>query len=152
MVKKSIKKSRQFSLENSALNLTNWVGTPTSILIHTFFFIGIFSLKFFGVSIDQILLVLTTLVSLEAIYLAIFIQMTVNRSTQSLAAVEDDIDDLKRDFDDLEEDIEEIQVEEDENEDRDEKSMQTLETMQEQLQKIIAEIEVIKSQKSSNGS
>lgn len=136
-----------FTLEKLALQLTNWVGTPTSILIHTLFFIGIFSLKFFGISTDQILLVLTTLVSLEAIYLAIFIQMTVNRNTQSLAGVEADIDDLQKDFDALEDDIEEIQVEEDENEDRDLQSKQALENIETKLQKLLSDIEAIKNSK-----
>lgn len=147
MVKKSISESRQFLLEKTALNLTNRVGTPTSILIHTIFFIGIFSLKFFGITTDQILLVLTTLVSLEAIYLAIFIQMTVNRNTQSLAGVEADIDDLQKDFDALEDDIEEIQVEEDENEDRDLQSKQALENIETKLQKLLSDIEAIKNSK-----
>ena len=38
------------------------------------------------------LLVLTTLLSIEAIYLALFIQMSVNKTSKSLAEVEKDID------------------------------------------------------------
>ena len=38
---------------------------------------------------------LTTAVSLEAIYLSIFIQMTVNRNTQSLEEVEEDIEGIQ---------------------------------------------------------
>ena len=71
-------------------------------------FIGIFSLRFFGFSIDNILLLLTTAVSLEAIYLAIFIQMAVNRTSASLASVEEDIDDIQEDVDSLETNIKEI--------------------------------------------
>lgn len=51
---------------------------------------------------DKVLLILTTAVSLEAIYLAIFIQMTVNRTTTSLAGVEKDIGDIQEDVDSLE--------------------------------------------------
>ncbi len=95
-------------LEQASLKVTYWVGTPYSILLHTFFFIGIFGLQLIGYTFSQVLLILTTLVSLEAIYLAILIQMTVNRNTLSLEAVEEDIDDIQEDVEDLEEDIDEI--------------------------------------------
>jgi len=96
-------------LEEISEKLTNWVGTPLSIVIHTFLFVGIFSLKFAGFDIDQILLVLTTAVSLEAIYLSIFIQMSVNRTKESLASVEKDIDEIQEDVDEIQEDVDEIQ-------------------------------------------
>lgn len=90
-------------LEKISEKLTGWIGTPLSIVIHTFLFIGIFSLKFIGFDTDQILLVLTTAVSLEAIYLSIFIQMSVNRTKESLASVEKDIDEIQEDVEDLSE-------------------------------------------------
>src|SRR4051812_43329350 len=105
MVKK-IQKPQLDLLEQLSLKTTEWVGKPISILIHTAFFIGIFGLKLFGWGIDQILLILTTAVSLEAIYLAIFIQMTVNRNTASLQGVEEDIDEIQEDVEDLQEDVE----------------------------------------------
>lgn len=89
--------------------LTFWIGTPQSIFAHTALFIGIFILILFGLSLDKVLLVLTTAVSLEAIYLAIFIQMTVNRTTMSLVGVEQNIDDIQEDVEDLGEDIDDIQ-------------------------------------------
>jgi peptidoglycan hydrolase CwlO-like protein len=55
------------------------------------------------------LLVLTTALSLEAIYLAIFIQMTVNANTASLREVEEDIDEIQEDVEELGEDLDEIQ-------------------------------------------
>lgn len=60
-------------------------------------------------ALDKVLLILTTAVSLEAIYLSIFIQMTVNRTTKSLAGVEKDIDNIQEDVEDLGEDVEDIQ-------------------------------------------
>jgi cell division protein FtsL len=60
------------------------------------------------VTIDKILLILTTAVSLEAIYLAIFIQMTVNRNTQSIEDIEEDIEDIQEDVEELSEDVEDI--------------------------------------------
>lgn len=104
-------KKRGLLLEKLSLKLTSWVGTPQSIVFHTFFFAGIFSLKFFGFMLEDILLVLTTAVSLEAIYLAIFIQMTVNRNTQSLMEVEEDIEDIQEDVEELSEDVDEISKE-----------------------------------------
>jgi methyl-accepting chemotaxis protein len=88
--------------------LTLWIGSTASIIIHTIFFIGIFTLRWIGFSLDQILLILTTAVSLEAIYLAIFIQMTVNRNTQSLAGVEEDLEELGEEVEDIGEDIDRV--------------------------------------------
>lgn len=96
-------------LDKASQKLTFWIGTPQSILVHTALFFGIFILIIFGVALDKVLLILTTAVSLEAIYLSIFIQMTVNRTTKSLAGVEKDIDDIQEDVEDLGEDVEDIQ-------------------------------------------
>lgn len=96
------------NLEKISIRMTNWIGTPISLVVHTILFIGIFSLRFFGFKIEDILLILTTAVSLEAIYLAIFIQMTVNRNTEAIEDIEEDIEDIQEDVEDLEEDIEGI--------------------------------------------
>lgn len=96
-------------LEKISIKLTEWIGTPQSLIVHTILFIGIFALIFFGIRIDEILLLLTTAVSLEAIYLALFIQMTVNRNTQSLEDVEEDIDEIQEDVEGFEGDFDEIQ-------------------------------------------
>ena len=84
-------------LEKASFKLTEWIGTPVSLILHTLLFVGIFALRFIGVTTDYILLGLTTAVSLEAIYLSIFIQMTVNRNTESLEEVEEDIEDIQED-------------------------------------------------------
>lgn len=96
-------------IERVSTRFTNWVGSPASIIFHTLFFMGIFVFKFLGVSIDKILLILTTVVSLEAIYLAIFIQMTVNRNTQSLEEVEENIDEIQEDVEEIQKDVDEVQ-------------------------------------------
>lgn len=67
-------------------SVTEWMGSTASILIHTLLFIGFFSLRMFGISLEDVLLILTTIVSLEAIYLAIFIQRSVNKQTVRLEA------------------------------------------------------------------
>ena len=90
-------------LEKISIKMTEWVGTPWSLIIHTLLFAGIFSLRQFGLTADYILLLLTTAVSLEAIYLSIFIQMSVNRATESLEEVEEDIEDIQEEADEDEE-------------------------------------------------
>jgi low affinity Fe/Cu permease len=90
-------------LEKISVKMTDWVGTPWSLILHTIFFAGIFILRHFGFSRDYVLLLLTTAVSLEAIYLSIFIQMSVNRATQSLEEVEEDIEDIQEESVDDEE-------------------------------------------------
>ncbi len=115
-------------LERFTVRITEWMGTPASIIVHTFAFAGIFGLYFLGYNFDQIMLILTTAVSLEAIYLALFIQMTVNRNTESLEDVEEDVEglesnlkkinasvsNLELDIDEIQEDVDEIQSDIDE--------------------------------------
>jgi len=100
-------------IEKISEKLTNWLGTPISILVHTLLFVGIFTLRIFNVGMNDILLILTTAVSLEAIYLSIFIQMTVNKTTKSLREVEKDIDDIQEDVQEISEDNDEDEAEED---------------------------------------
>ncbi len=66
------------NLEKLACSIAQSVGTSTSLIIHTIIFAGIFSLYFFDLKIDLILLILTTLLSIEAIYLAILNQIVTN--------------------------------------------------------------------------
>lgn len=94
---------------------TRWVGSIGSLVVHTILFLGAFVVGGLGLAPwELILLVLTTIVSLEAIYLAIFIQMTVNRHTESLREVEEDLDEIQEDVEELGEDIDEIQEDLDE--------------------------------------
>lgn len=86
-----------------------WVGSPSSLAIHTVVFIVFFALSLFKlVPWELMLLVLTTAVSLEAIYLAIFIQMSVNRQAASLKVVEEDVGDIQEDIEELGENVEEL--------------------------------------------
>ena len=85
------------TLEKISFNITKWVGTPYSVIIHTLLFIAFPALAILGFDLRSILLIFTTWLSIEAIYLAIFIQMTVNRNTESLEEVEEDIEDIQED-------------------------------------------------------
>ena len=96
-------------VKNISKKITYSIGSPTSIILHTIFFVGIFTLNLFGVSFENILLVLTTIVSLEAIYLSIFIQMTVNKHREDLEEVSEDIGEIQEDVDAIQEDVDAIQ-------------------------------------------
>ena len=107
MIKKAAKKESH--IEKLAVRMTEWVGTPTSIVIHSGLFIVAFLVYFAGVPIDTILLVLTTIVSLEAIYLSLFIQLSVNRTTENIEDVGEDIEEIQEDVRGLEGGFGEIQ-------------------------------------------
>ena len=116
MVKKAqndqviLKKPRKLSsVERLAYNIPRWIGTPKSLVIHTFIFIGILALSLFGFDFRTVNILLTTWLSIEAIYLAIFIQMTVNRNTESIEDLQEDVEELSEDVEDIQEDIEDIE-------------------------------------------
>lgn len=96
------------SVEFLSLRITRAIGTPTSVVVHSILFVSIFSLYFFGVTVDHILLVLTTAVSLEAIYLSIFIQMSINRTTESIEEVHEDVGEIAKEVDEIQEGVEDI--------------------------------------------
>lgn len=93
-----------------ALKFTRGVGSPLSILVHTILFAACFVVAYQGlINWDRMLLVLTTIVSLEAIYLAIFIQMTINYTTESLKEVSADVEEIHEHVEEIQEDVGEIQ-------------------------------------------
>lgn len=132
-------------VEKISSKITGWIGTPQSVILHTLFFAGCFMLPFFGFKADDILLVLTTAVSLEAIYLAIFIQMTVNRTSESLEEVQEDVKELGEEVEDISDEIEDIQ----EDEAEDAKAKITLENIETDLKKLLSDVEHLK--KLNNG-
>lgn len=103
------KRAQNPLLEKVSHGATKWIGSIPSLVVHTILFASVMLLPLFGIGLDTVLLVLTTIVSLEAIYLAIFIQMTVNRNTAQLHEVEKDIEEISEDIEDIQEDVEEIQ-------------------------------------------
>jgi uncharacterized membrane protein len=96
-------------LEKIANGIIWWVGSIQSLIFHTIFFIVCFALIFNIVEFEHMLLVLTTAVSLEAIYLAIFIQMSVNKSSEHIEDLKEDVNEIQEDIDEIQEDIDEIQ-------------------------------------------
>lgn len=120
MAKKTTKKSqkqafpKESRLEAFSSFVIEWMGSNTSLVVHTILFVLCFWLVLLWVSMDKMLAILTNVVSLEAIYLAIFIQMSVNKNTKSLKEVEKDIDEIEKDVDSIEKNIDEIQEDVDE--------------------------------------
>lgn len=100
---------------NAALTITRWVGSPESILLHTVLFAASFLAASTGfIEFERMLLVLTTIVSLEAIYLAIFIQMTINYQAEVIEEVQEDVEEMQEDVDEIQKDVDEIQEDVDE--------------------------------------
>jgi uncharacterized protein YoxC len=97
------------AFESIIIKVSEWVGTPLSIIIHTILFISTFGLRFVGIPLETIFLALTTVISLEAIYLSLFIQMSVNRSNVAIEEISEDVDDIIEDIDDLDKDLDNLQ-------------------------------------------
>ena len=156
-------------IQQAALGFTRWVGSPTSILAHTLFFAACFGAAYVRlVEFDRMLLVLTTVVSLEAIYLAIFIQISLNSANEAIEEIEKDVDEIQEDVEEIEKDVDEIQedvheiekdvdeiqedveemTEEEEAEEKAEKAEKaTLEDIQKTLKKLMQEIEGLQHHK-----
>ena len=114
----TFRKAKKIRLEKTADIATRWIGSTTSLVLHSLFFIFSFALPLSGViSFERMLLVLTTVVSLEAIYLSIFIQMTINKNSQVIEIIQEDVGEIQEDIEDIEEDIDEIQKDVDEIQD-----------------------------------
>jgi uncharacterized protein YoxC len=96
-------------IDRFSITATKWIGSTDSLVVHTVIFVIAFLLVLLGIPFERVLLVLTTIVSLEAIYLSIFIQMSVNRTTRKLRAVSKDIEEIQADVEGISEDVEEIQ-------------------------------------------
>lgn len=140
-----LKKKSHDVLERIAVRATRWVGSTHSLLIHTALFMASFILYFCGVDLNKILLTLTTLVSLEAIYLSIFIQMSVNRQARRLYAVARDVDEIQKDVEEIQEDVEGIEKDVEEIQEDVEGIEKDVDEIQEDVEEIQEEHEEIDS-------
>jgi len=143
-------KERNIRLARNADIATKWIGSTTSLIVHTIFFVLSFALPLFGViSFERMLLVLTTIVSLEAIYLSIFIQMSVNKNSQDIEIIQEDIGEIEEDIGEIQKDVDEIQedvdeIQEDTEELTDKRKTETLVAIQSILTNLQNEIEALK--------
>lgn len=112
---RELKTENNTMLDKMADSVISWIGSTASLVFHTLLFITSFLLPLFKVvDFEEMLLVLTTIVSLEAIYLSIFIQMSVNKSNKHIEVIKEDVNEIQEDIDEIQEDIDEIQEDIDE--------------------------------------
>jgi peptidoglycan hydrolase CwlO-like protein len=130
-------------LENIALSVTRGVGSIWSVILHTICFAGAGILVLFGFPFDRVLLVLTTIVSLEAIYLSIFIQMSVNHQARAIASVEKDIDEIAEDVGEIAEDVEEIAEDVEDIQEAHEEIQENIEEIQKDVEEIQKDVDEI---------
>ena len=131
-----MKKHRKQKIGKLSDEFIYWIGSKNSLAVHTLFFLVMIVLAFSDIGFDKVMLVLTTIVSLEAIYLSIFIQMTVNKNREDLREVSEDIDEIQKDVDEIQEDVEDIE---------EEKPKVIFEKIEKNLQDLIKEIAELKN-------
>lgn len=142
-------------------HVTTWIGSVASLVFHTLVFIASFLAGLFRIADwNTILLVMTTIVSLEAIYLSIFIQMSVNRHaeeledvTEDIGEIQEDVGEIQKDIDEVQEDVEDIQEdvkemteEEAADEERHTRQIVSLEQLTKDVQRVLQDLEAFKKQ------
>ncbi|MBM3272607.1 DUF1003 domain-containing protein [Candidatus Kaiserbacteria bacterium] len=131
-------------IQKTALSVTRWVGSPVSVAIHTILFAGSFALAFTGlVPFDRVLLILTTIVSLEAIYLSIFIQMTINITTETIQEVQEDVEEISEDMEEIQKDVEEMSEDVEEIQKDVDEIQKDVEEMSEDVEEMSEDVEEI---------
>ncbi len=121
--------------------VSRWIGSSTSLVLHTALFVIAFILPFFGVRFETVLLVMTTIVSLEAIYLSIFIQMSVNRQAKELELVSEDIEEIQEDVEEIQQDVEGIEKDVDEIQKDVDEIQEDVEEIQEDVEEIEKDVD-----------
>lgn len=97
-------------VEKLALAVTRWIGSPASIALHTVLFAATIALLVSKVfPFEVVILIFNTAISLEAIYLALFIQLTVNFQAENIEEVGEDIEEIQGDLSEIQEDVGELQ-------------------------------------------
>ena len=151
--------ARLHTLATAIQHAITWIGSPASLVFHTIAFVACFAVSLLHwVDWNLMLTVLTNVVSLEAIYLAIFIQFSVNQQAKSLRGVEEDVESIQEDVEELgehvegiKEDVEDIQedigeISEDAAEElRKRKQAQTLEALSNDVKAMLLHIETLKT-------
>lgn len=130
-------------LAKIAETATKSVGSITSLLLHSIVFLLAFSLPLFGVSTEKMLLVLTTFLSIEAIYLAILIQMTVNKNTADIEVIQEDVGEIQEDIEEIEKDVDEIQEDIDEIQEDVDEIQEDIEEIEKDVDEIQEDVEGI---------
>ncbi len=135
--------------DHLANKLIIWIGSKQSIFLHTFLFAGAFALVMLGFDFDKVLLVLTTVVSLEAIYLGIFIQYSVNQHSRQLQDVAEDIEEVAEDIEAVEEDMEDISEDVEKLGKAEKDEVTNYQHLEEHLKSLLDEVRRFKEEKES---
>jgi methyl-accepting chemotaxis protein len=126
------------TLLQTLLKIPENIGTPISLVVHTIIFAVFLSApRVFGIPADSVNIFFTTLLSLEAIYLAIFIQMSINQSNIEILELQEDIEEIQEDVEEIAEDLDEIN----ENVDEIQEDIEDIEEEIEEDDKVIAALE-----------
>jgi len=127
-------------IEKITQKIIHSIGSVASLVVHTILFVSAFIFILFGFNVTNVLLVLTTIVSLEAIYLSIFIQMSVNLQSKKLTDIQEDVDDIQEDVEEIQKDVEEIQEDDEEDDEDDDSDLQDIKNTLEKLMKEVIDL------------
>ncbi len=83
-------------LEKISYKLAKLIGSPFCLVLHIALFGGFFILRSLGIIPNAVLIMLATVVGLEAIFLIIFVQMSVKNNTKSLIQLQEKIDQIQQ--------------------------------------------------------
>ena len=87
------RENRKEKIEQGADKVTKWIGSAGSLVVHTLLFTLCFISIILGADFDRVMLVLTTVVSLD------------------VDEIQEDVDEIQKDVDEIQEDVEEIEGE-----------------------------------------
>lgn len=130
-------------MEKIVIKIINSIGSVWSLIIHTVLFLLAFIFYFLGYDLSEVLLVLTTIVSLEAIYLSILIQLSVNIQSKVVQSIQEDVEGIQEDVGEIQEDVEEINEDEEDDEDI-KKIKETMTVIQKTLGVLMKEVTELK--------
>ena len=94
MIQSSLFSNKLTFLEKFSFKLTEFMGSPFSLILHTIIIALVLSLRYFEIVGNFTVVGLAAIFSLEALYLAIFTQIKVNRNTKSLNEAEATIENI----------------------------------------------------------
>jgi peptidoglycan hydrolase CwlO-like protein len=138
--KKNIEEDKRM-IEKIALKIVKLIGTVGSVIVHTVIFtLAILLYAFNCYDRESIMLVVTTIVSLEAIYLSIFIQMGMNNHGKKLEEIKENVEDIQENVEDIQEDVEELNEEENDEDDEDDEDLKKIKDTLEILVKEIKDL------------
>jgi methyl-accepting chemotaxis protein len=105
------------------------------------------TLPFFtNLNFENVLLILTTIVSLEAIYLALFIQISINRQGKAIEEVSDDIEEIQEDVEEINDSVDEIEKDIEEVSEDVEELNQSVDEIEKDVEEIAEDVEGIQDE------